>query len=65
MIPHPKTIAKLLETLGEPPRCGVYLGDNDGTCPQLTCIRAKGHDGAHDNVRGDDETLEPGSEVLR
>lgn len=35
--------------------CGAYLGDNDGTCPQLTCIRAKGHDGPHDNVQGDCE----------
>lgn len=33
--------------------CGEYLGDNDGTCPQLTCIRKKGHAGLHDNVRGD------------
>jgi hypothetical protein len=38
--------------------CGVYLGDNDGTCPQLTCIRGKGHGGAHDNVRGDPEIHE-------
>lgn len=37
-------------------RCGVYMGDNDGTCPQLTCIRYKGHEGLHDNVRGDEET---------
>ena len=35
--------------------CGAYLGDNDGTSPQLTCIRRHGHEGAHDNVRGDDE----------
>ncbi len=30
--------------------CGAYLGDNDGTCPQLTCIRPSGHEGLHDNV---------------
>lgn len=34
--------------------CGKYLGDNDATCPQLTCIRARGHEGLCDNVRGDD-----------
>lgn len=39
------------------PLCGVYLGDNDGTCPQLTCIRTKGHEGLHDNVRGDDADI--------
>ena len=33
--------------------CGAYLGDNDGTCPQLTCIRRRRHDGLCDNVRGD------------
>jgi hypothetical protein len=30
--------------------CGKYLGDNDGTCPQLTCIRERGHSGDCDNV---------------
>lgn len=35
--------------------CGKYLGDNDATCPQLTCIRRKNHEGLCDNVRGDDE----------
>lgn len=35
--------------------CRKYLGDNDGTCPQLTCIRRHGHDGDCDNVRGDDD----------
>ncbi len=34
--------------------CGKYLGDNDGTCPQLTCVRRKNHDGLCDNVRGDE-----------
>ena len=34
-------------------RCGKYLGDNDGTCPQLTCIRDKDHDGGCDNARDD------------
>lgn len=37
--------------------CGVYVGDNDGTCPGLTCVRSRGHLGPHDNVRGDDENL--------
>ncbi len=36
------------------PACGAYLGDNDGTCPQLTCVRAKGHEPPCDNVRGDE-----------
>jgi hypothetical protein len=35
--------------------CGKYVGDNDATCPQLTCVRRAGHDGPCDNVRGDDE----------
>lgn len=30
--------------------CGRYLGDNDGTCPQLTCTRDWGHGGLCDNV---------------
>jgi hypothetical protein len=30
--------------------CGRYLGDNDGTCPQLTCVRERGHAGLCDNV---------------
>jgi len=30
--------------------CGRYLGDNDGTCPQLTCIREHGHSGLCDNT---------------
>lgn len=30
--------------------CGKYLGDNDGTCPQLTCVRERGHAGLCDNV---------------
>lgn len=37
--------------------CGKYLGDNDATCPQLTCIREKNHDGLCDNVNGDNEVL--------
>lgn len=45
-----------LAQVGAPTRlCGQYVGDNDGTCPQLTCVRRKGHDGLCDNVRGDDE----------
>lgn len=40
-------------------RCGKYVGDNDGTCPQLTCVREKGHPGLCDNVSDlDDETHE-------
>lgn len=37
--------------------CGKYLGDNDATCPQLTCIRRKDHGGLCDNVNSfeDDE----------
>ena len=52
--------AKLLEPAPAPlslatiPLCGKYLGDNDGTCPQLTCVRPKGHYGDCDNVRGDE-----------
>jgi hypothetical protein len=34
--------------------CGKYIGDNDGICPQLTCIRKAGHEGLCDNVVGDD-----------
>lgn len=34
--------------------CGKYLGDNDATCPQLTCVRERDHDGNCDNVRGDE-----------
>jgi hypothetical protein len=33
------------------PRCGKYVGDNDATCPILTCQRAKGHSGDCDNTR--------------
>ncbi len=33
--------------------CGKYLGDNDATCAQLTCIRDAGHDGNCDNEHGD------------
>lgn len=40
-------------------QCGKYLGDNDGTCPQLTCIRERGHAGLCDNVNScSDEELE-------
>lgn len=35
--------------------CGKYLGDNDATCPQLTCIRKAGHSGLCDNVNGEDD----------
>jgi hypothetical protein len=40
---------------GRTPKCGKYLGDNDGTYLQLTCIRDFGHDGPCDNVQGDPE----------
>ena len=36
----------------EPMKCGKYIGDNDATCPQLTCIREREHDGLCDNVNG-------------
>lgn len=38
--------------------CGKYLGDNDGTCPQLACVRTHGHTGLCDNVNGDDDAAE-------
>ncbi len=41
------------------PLCGKYIGDNDATCPQLTCIRPKGHEGLCDNVRADDYGQRP------
>lgn len=34
-------------------RCNKYIGDNDATCPQLTCIRGPGHPGPCDNTSGD------------
>ena len=37
--------------------CGKYLGDNDGTCPQLTCIRDRDHEGNCDNALGDEPKL--------
>ncbi len=55
----PLNIEAIRELSGHPTRtndarpCGAYLGDNDGTCPQLTCLRGKGHEGAHDNMNGD------------
>jgi hypothetical protein len=54
--------ARTEETMASGPLCGKYLGDNDGTCPQLTCIRTRGHDGLCDNVKGDDgRTCQHGS----
>ncbi len=41
--------------------CGAYLGDNDGTCPQLTCIRPIGHIGAHDNASAAEDVGVPGA----
>ena len=39
------------EARGEPAeRCRKFLGDNDATCPQLWCIREKGHPGLCDNT---------------
>lgn len=37
------------------PRCGLYMGDNDATCPQLTCQRRVGHGGLCDNHHGEDD----------
>lgn len=42
-------------------RCGKYIGDNDATCPQLTCIRGEGHPDACDNVSGDFQVIALGS----
>lgn len=39
------------------PACGKYLGDDDATTPQLTCIRTRGHSGLCDNHRGDEESV--------
>lgn len=33
------------------PYCNRYLGDNDATSPQLTCLRPAGHRGKCDNLR--------------
>jgi len=44
-------LTKLVRRAQSP--CGAYLGDNDATTPQLTCIRRAGHEGLHDNVVGD------------
>ena len=45
--------------------CGEYVGDNDGTCPQIKCIRTKGHEPPCDNVRGDEEAPPLDSESCR
>lgn len=37
--------------------CGAYLGDNDATCPQTTCIRDKNHKGLCDNVHAHNDDL--------
>jgi hypothetical protein len=37
--------------------CRKYLGDNDATTPQLTCLRRRHHEGLCDNVRGDDDNF--------
>lgn len=40
-------------------RCGKFVGDNDATCPQLHCIRERGHTGLCDSTfEGSDEELE-------
>lgn len=36
--------------------CGKYLGDNDGTCPVLVCVRERGHSGLCDNVSNRPDT---------
>lgn len=46
--------ARVVAQLGA--RCGRYVGDNDATCPQITCVRFAGHPGPCDNVRGDEAT---------
>lgn len=38
--------------------CGKYVGDNDATCPQLTCIRDFGHDGLCDNSNSDPKDIQ-------
>lgn len=35
--------------------CGRYLGDNDATCPQTTCIRERFHRGLCDNTNAADD----------
>ena len=37
--------------------CNAYLGDNYGTCPQLTCILRHGHSGLCDNVADHDDAI--------
>jgi hypothetical protein len=49
-----ETVAAAIERGDHHRLCGKYLGDNDGTCPQLTCVRMWNHDGLCDNVRGDE-----------
>lgn len=44
-----KGVAKL------PRRCGRYIGDNDATSVQLTCVRPVGHLGLCDNVSDRDD----------
>lgn len=39
--------------------CGKYLGDNDATCPQLTCLRLRGHQGQCDNTYGEPPGMRP------
>jgi len=47
-----------------PGRCGKYVGDNDATCPQLTCVREEGHPGLCDNVSDlDDERVKKLTEL--
>ena len=44
------------------PLCNKYVGDNDGTCPWLGCIRTRGHTGPCDNVCGDEDESPPPDE---
>lgn len=46
-----RSIGRVIRKKLSRPPCGKYVGDNDGTCPQLTCVRARGHHGPCDNVR--------------
>lgn len=44
--------------------CGTYLGDNDGTCPTLVCIRPKGHRGLCDNTSAKEDAPSGESSIM-
>lgn len=55
--PTPNRIDQALEAVTpSATRCGRYMGDNDGTSPQLSCVREKGHFGLCDNVSEQPDT---------